>query len=34
MFIQTLLIATGTLVAVTAIIWSIMPIRHLESFGV
>jgi len=30
MFIQTLLIGTGTLVALTAIIWSLMPFRHVE----
>jgi len=30
MFMQTLLIGTGTLVALTAIIWSMMPARHLE----
>ena len=30
MFIQTLLIGTGTLVALTAIIWSMMPVRHVE----
>jgi hypothetical protein len=30
MFIQTLLIGVGTLVALTAIVWSMMPFRHIE----
>ena len=30
MFMQTLLIGTGTLVALTAIIWSLTPVRSVE----
>ena len=30
MIIQTLLIGTGTLVALTAIIWALMPLKHVE----
>ncbi len=30
MFIQTLLIGTGTLVALIAIVWSMMPVKHVE----
>jgi len=30
MFMQTLLIGTGTLVAITAVIWSVMPVRRVD----
>lgn len=30
MFVHTLLIATGTLVAIIAIVWSVMPLKHVE----
>ena len=34
MFIQTLLLGIGTLVALIAIVWSVMPLRQVEqSFG-